>query len=165
MLAVGGGTFGYRGALFVVPLSISHDWGKNVGIDDPPVLVEGDHGGHVLQRGGGRRGHLVVRHCRPGQRDIQLLPGREEGLKCQRRQSNLKQPSILRGIFKSFAPTFKFGTKLAYAPAATRTFLARTVGLSLSSNFNTNAPSSSAREMLVTAPLKIRHPCWWANFL
>ena len=59
---------------------ISHDWGQNVGIDNPPVLVEGDHGGHVLQRGGGRRGHLLVRHSRPGQRDVQLLPGRKEGL-------------------------------------------------------------------------------------
>ena len=75
------------GASFVATnmIHISQDWGQNVGIDDPPVLVEGDHGGHVLQRRGGRRGHLMVGHCRPGQRDVQLLPGREEGLIMGRR--------------------------------------------------------------------------------
>ena len=49
---------------------ILHDRGKNVRIDNLPVFVESHHGRHVLQRCRSRRGHLVVRHSRPGQRDI-----------------------------------------------------------------------------------------------
>ena len=49
---------------------ILHDWWQNVRVENLPVFVESHHGRHVLQRGRGRRGDLVVRHRRPGQSDI-----------------------------------------------------------------------------------------------
>ena len=49
---------------------ILHDWWQNVRVENLPMFVESHHGRHVLQRGRSRRGHLVVRHSRPGQRDI-----------------------------------------------------------------------------------------------
>ena len=64
---------------------------------------------------------------------------------------------------KPLAPTFNLGTKLAYAPAATRTFLARTDFWPLP-NSNKKSTSSLSLEMFETALVMILQPFSAASF-